>query len=499
MDRLKPVVLAIIGTVVVLIVACVVDQDVPLPADQSDQNAPAGLVLVARFAQLTDTHVVDEESPARIAGAYGLTDAAWRPHEAYSTQLLDGMVRAVNRIHASGRTVDFLLHTGDAVDNVQTNELAWVVDIFDGGTINPLSGPDDREPADIPTAALDPHAPFQAQGLYRNGVHGDLPTIPWYAVLGNHDVRAVGVFPIYEDANGYRSAPLPLDIRPGLVLPVYLDPVSDIAYGNVTLAEPGPPDLFGPPRAVVANGERRFFNKTEFVATMFATQTAPSGHGFADAPPARTWYSTSPVAGLRLIGLDTTDARAAYFTGFYDQGAISREQFGFLRAELDAAADRGEIVIVATHHPSATLSPSAGSEIDGETFRALLSKHPGVVLHIAGHRHRHRVMDRGTYLEIETAASIDTPQEARLIELWRPPATGELVITYSVFSHLDDTLPPLGADPLQPMRVAAATLAKNDSPSLLAEPREPIDDDGSGAQLPPREAEVRMRSVERRR
>ena len=259
------------------------------------------------------------------------------------------------------------------------------------------------------------------QGLYRAGVHGDLPTIPWYIVFGNHDVRSVGLFPIIEDANGYRSAPLPLDTRPGLVLPVYLDPVSNIAYGNVTPAEPGPPDLFGPPRAVVANGERRFFNKPEYVTAMFATETSPAGHGFADAPPARTWYSTSPVAGVRLIGLDTTDATTVYRTGFYDQGAISREQFEFLRAELDAADARDEIVIVATHHPSATLSPSAGSEIDGETFRALLSEYPGVVLHVAGHRHRHRVMDRGAYLEIETAASIDTPQEARLIELWRTP------------------------------------------------------------------------------
>ena len=76
------------------------------PPTTATTNTPADLVLVARFAQLTDTHVVDEESPARFAGAHALTDAAWRPHEAYSTQLLDGMLRAVNRIHASaGRSI----------------------------------------------------------------------------------------------------------------------------------------------------------------------------------------------------------------------------------------------------------------------------------------------------------------------------------------------------------------------------------------------------------
>ena len=143
--------------------ACETDLPVLLPARTSPAAELQGYELLARFAHVTDTHVVDEESPARFAGAHELVSPAWRPYEAYSTQLLDGILRMVNRIHASGRTIDFLLHTGDACDNSQSNELAWVLGVFDGGEINPLTGPDDRPIESRPDPLLDPHATFTAQ------------------------------------------------------------------------------------------------------------------------------------------------------------------------------------------------------------------------------------------------------------------------------------------------------------------------------------------------
>lgn len=421
-----------------------------LPPRDSGPVDAAGLTLVTRFVHVSDTHVVDEESPARFAGAHMITPSAWRPYEAYSTQLVDGILRATNRTHAAGRTIDFLVHTGDACDNAQANELAWFITLFEGGLLDPRSGPDDRRPDQRPEADRDPHAPFVAQGLYRQGVHGDERSIPWYFVLGNHDVYAIGVFPIFADADGRRFAPLPLDWRPGLLLPTRLDPLADRAYGNVTPAGPGPPCLFETPQPVVPNAGRAYVDKKAFLTAVATSASSP----------ASAWYSVAPRPGLRLVGLDTTEAATKWPGGFYMEGALSAAQVEFLRAELEAATDRGEWVIVATHHPSEALSPALGSAVTGPQFRALLRGHPHVVLHLAGHRHRNRVTDYGGYLEIETCSTLDAPQEGRVIEIWTDDLTDQIVIAYEMFSHLADHVPALGDDPLRPLRQDAHELAQ---------------------------------------
>ncbi|HVP12237.1 MAG TPA: metallophosphoesterase [Phycisphaerae bacterium] len=437
------------------------DAGIELPSSESAGIDLTGLIRLARFAQISDTHVVDTESPARFAQAQFITRGAWRPWEAYATQIVDGMIRTVNRIHASGRPVDFLLHTGDGCDNTQSNELGWLLGILDGASINPLSGPDDRPESARPAPTMDPYAPFPAAGLYRTGVHGELPSIPWYALSGNHDSFALGTLPFFDQLFGGRIAPLPLPRRPGLLLPVVLDPTASTAYGNVTPNDPGPPCILEIPHYIQPNPNRAFFNKPDFVKAMFNTVTGPAGHGMSD-PNGPTWYSVSPAPGLRLIGLDTADPALKLPTFIYSEGAISAAQADFLRTELAAARDRNEVVIVATHHPSDSLQPTLGSALTPEAFRSLLNEHANVVLHVCGHTHRNRVTDRGGYLEIETCSTIDLPQEGRLIEVYRNDQTGETAVTYEMFSHIDDVLPPLGDDPLRDLRAAAMAIAAAD-------------------------------------
>jgi 3',5'-cyclic AMP phosphodiesterase CpdA len=449
---------------------CGGEQALLLPADASGDGGLDGLTLVARIAHITDTHLVDEQSPARFAKAHVFTGSAWRPYEAYSAQLLDGIIRTVNRIHASGRKIDFLLHTGDACDNVQSNELAWFIAVMEGGAVDPLSGPDDRAAQDRPDPTRDPHASFIAQGLYRTGTHGELPSVPWYIVPGNHDRYAVGVLPIVQWSDGSRTAPLPLERRPGLWLPLQLDPLSCFAYGRVTPADPGPPGLLDTPRYVEPNQTRAYFDEVEFVEALMMTATEPVGHGFVGltggtprvqrSSPA--YYSLSPVAGVRLIGLDTTDLADVSPGGFYEEGTLSRVQLAFLRNELEAALEREEIVIVASHHPSPSLLPSRGSEVAGDEFRTLLNAYPNVALHLAGHKHRNRVTNWGGYLEIESCSTLDLPQEGRLIEIWRDDVGCKLVISYEMFSHLDESLPALGDDPLRELRQDAWDIARGD-------------------------------------
>lgn len=443
-------------------VGCEADDGLRLPSRESAEINLADFTLIARIIHISDSQLIDEESPARFAGAQELVRSAWRPYEAYSTQLLDGTLRAANRIHASGRAADCLVLTGDTCDNAQTNELRWLLDVFDGRTIDPRSGPDDRAVETLPDPLMDPHASFSAQGLYRTGSHGDMPSIPWYAVFGNHDRFGIGVFAVFENLFGRRVAELPFARRPGVFLPTVFDPVGAWTHGKVTPAEPGPPAFLELPAYVEPNPDRKYFNQREFIRAMFMTESGPAGHGFADPETGPSWYSVSPVEGLRLIGLNTCEP-AHQIAGFpYQDGSISAEQVAFLRDELPAAEKRGELVVVASHHPSGSLWAGYGSALIGSEFRALLSEYPHVVAHLAGHTHRNRVTARDTYLEIETCSTLDLPQEGRIVEIWRRNADGLVAIKYEMFSHLDEQLPVLGIDPLRAMRAAAQAIAQAD-------------------------------------
>ncbi|MCB9851134.1 MAG: metallophosphoesterase [Phycisphaerales bacterium] len=416
--------------------------------------------LVARIAHISDAQVVDEESPGRFASAAALNSSAWRPQERYSVHLLDGTIRAVNAYHAQVAPVDFLIHTGDAADNDQLNEVRWFLDCFDGKIIDPLTGVDDRAPADRGPPELDPHVPFRAEGLYRTGTHGDAATIPWYAVMGNHDRYAVGVFPIISGLDGGLFSPLPAGLRLGLFLPVVLVPEGALAYGPVTPAHPGPPPELLLPSLVMPNPDRRFVTMDEVLAMHRATVTGPGGHGFGTS--GRSWYAVNPVPGLRLIVLDTSVAAFTVPAGVYDAGAIVPEQVAFLKDEIAAAEAADELVIVATHHPSETLSATLGTALSGAQLVALLNAHPCVVAHLAGHTHRQRIVDRGGYLEVETGAIIDWPQEGRIIEVWR--AGDDVELRYTTISHLYTGSAFSGVelnvdDPLLEMRRVAFQLA----------------------------------------
>ncbi len=437
----------------------------PLPARESVPATDDDLPLITRFVHISDTHVIDEESPARFIGAQALTRSAWRPWEAASTQILDGILRTTNNFHSSGRTVDFLISTGDGCDNAQWNELAWMLDVFDGQAIDPLSGPDDRDPAARPSQELDPHAPFTARGLYRQDTHGEAPSIPWYTVFGNHDTYAVGLFPIIEDVTGERTAPLTLPLRPGILLPSVFRSTGSYANGKVTPAFTGPPTIGQPAVFVEPRPQRAFYTRREYIQSMFTTLTDPPGHGFQHPDSAPAWYATVPVPGIRLIGLDTTDHPVMLPGRIYLEGGISELQHRFLIEQLERAADLGEQVIVASHHPSESLITSFGSTLTAEAFVALLNAYPQVILHLAGHRHRNRVIDHGGYLEIETCSTLDWPQEGRWIEVYRDPETRETIIAYGMFSHVDDRWTAEAEDPLRDLRIDARRLAREDAKS----------------------------------
>jgi len=118
-------------------------------------SEPRERKAIATFIHLSDIHICDAASPARLEFLDRLADpdsplsalvpyvGTYRAQEFLTTQVFEAMVRATNEItHApmTGAPIDAVVITGDVTDNAQSNELNWYKTILEGGNINPKSG-----------------------------------------------------------------------------------------------------------------------------------------------------------------------------------------------------------------------------------------------------------------------------------------------------------------------------------------------------------------------
>ncbi len=415
---------------------------------------------LACVVHLTDIHVVDAQSPARVEflDRYGdepttqlPLQAAYRPQETLTAHVAEAMVQRVNAIGGgpvTGRPYDCAVSTGDNIDNAQVNELAWYLTLLDGGPLTPDSGgpgyegvmdqdalaydvhywhPDDPRPdADLfkaqhgfpnaPGLLAASVAPFTATGL----------SVPWYATYGNHDGLVQGNAPANLALTTLATGGAKV-----ITLPAGLSP-SDLADG---LASSSPLALAAlataPARTVTPDPARRPASVADWVDAHLSSPSVPGppGHGLTeghrDGGPLLFSFPIAP--GVLGISLDTC-ARGGNADGNLLEDQVSAVT-GLLRQASRAHGGSDQLVVLFSHHNLATLDNPVPDparllvpRVTAAEFEARLHEFPNVVLWVNGHSHQNRVTPHprpggGGFWEVLTAAHVDWPQQARIVEL----------------------------------------------------------------------------------
>jgi hypothetical protein len=397
----------------------------PLIARRELGSATEATGVIATLAHVTDAHVLDASSPARVTFLNRLGppfQSTFRPHETLTAQVLAGTARAVRAL-----SPDAVIQGGDLIDNAQSNELIHALAALGGGAVSPGSGrygyygvqlasnPDPfyyRPDLDAPRHV----------GLLKRAVRGFRSvgvTGAVYPVLGDHDILVAGeVTPSPETRALAIGEEALWEPPPGLNAPP----------GANKLTTDGSPDgpprpelvsqflaeaLAGPMVRVPADPARRQLAVDEAVSRLIATAGAPR------AEPGTLDYAIDVSSRLRLVVLDL--ARRDGGSG----GLVRPEQPGWLEEQL--ASDKERRVIVVSHQP---LTTSAG----GDEILALLDRHPRVIAALSGHIHRNLIEPRftsaGGYWLISTASLIDYPQQARALRVIATRGGGVAIQTW---------------------------------------------------------------------
>lgn len=460
---------------------------------------------LASIVHLTDVHVIDAQSPARVEfldrhaeGPASVINAAYRPQETLTAHVAESMVRRVRdlgRGPVTGRSFDCAVSTGDNTDNQQINELELFLTLLSGGRVTPNSGGEIYEGVmDLDEVTYDVHywhpdsedpqadnyrrAGFPAYpGLLAASIRSFDATglgVRWYSVHGNHDGLAQGNLRSNAAIEAVAVGPLKV-----IALPPGLSPTD----AERILTTPGEfdPRLFtaGPARPVTPDPNRHMHSVSEYIQAHLDAPGEPAGHGLtSDNLEDESLHYTFEIApGVLGVALDTVH-RAGYA-----DGSMPRSQLAWLEARLrevsshwfeaDGTRVRGgstdKLVVLFSHHNLFTLgnpfpdpTDADDPKVNGSAIEAVLHRYPNVVLWVSGHSHENRITPRPDpasrtqgFWEVMTAAHVDHPQQARLVEMV-DNADG----TLSVFATLIEHAAPASTSSVSPDPLVLASISR---------------------------------------
>ncbi len=353
---------------------------------------------LARFVQMTDLHVTDDESPTRVASLDGgpPLESAFRPQEGYECRVVNAAIRTVNRINREA-PLDFVLLGGDTIDSAQQNELDWALALLGGADSVACDSGNPDDP--VPGPNNDGKDPFVPEGL----------DVPWYWVTGNHDVLIQGNFAV----NALNIA----------------ESKGAVALGGTRdYTRPGAPLS----ALTVPDARRAAMMRADLIDRVAAHtgKAGPAAHGLGDyAKKSKKAFYTVDLgnSGIRLMAVDT-----AAETGGADGVIHQSDVDAFVKPELARAKADHKMVIIASHHAGTSITN--GSDLGGilqldavtqRDWESLLTGSPQVIAHLAGHLHQHTVRrvdpavpGAGGYWEVRTSAIVDYPHQFRVTEIW---------------------------------------------------------------------------------
>jgi len=428
------------------------------------------------LAHLSDSHICDAESPARLEylDVHGHPGApyraflgdigTYRPHEILTVPVTLAALQAVARLRcgpASMRPFDAAVFTGDLVDNAQANELEWFAGLVNGGPVRASSGdPDASWWVGAPQVAWNDgvwHPEGHRSGRHdqwteRHGfphVDGLLQAarspftsaglgIPQVLVHGNHDLLLQGTVAadvtLRELATGARRV---LDLPPSSTPLAVLEATPRVGPARY----PHSPDA--PIESVPADDRRRLLVQGDFGQRLGRGESGPP-NSMVRGPGES--FDVAITGWVRLVSLDTVNPYGGW------EGSLDVDQLHWLTTRLRHITE--PYLVIATHHPSWCLMNSyhpAGASprvLADDVIRRLLDE-PRVICWLAGHVHRHSVVmhrRNGRVLpEITCASLIDWPQQWRTLEVIRETG-GTLALVSTAVDHAGVTDPALIGD-----------------------------------------------------
>ncbi|CBL44598.1 Hypothetical protein HDN1F_10150 [gamma proteobacterium HdN1] len=396
--------------------------------------APSGLLNAQHFVVMSDFQMRDDESPLNVNPLKILIPASYYPASPSIPNQLDDMIRTMRAWESQqDKPIEMAIFTGDFTDISQYNELRLGMDVLDGNLVKPDTGKDDDpvpgrfsdgEPNDT-------YDSFQALGL--NATLSEQADIPWYYVAGNHDGLMLGNFPITDAPLNLFGKKLRNGTR-GLFDSIATGSTNWLGYDPSLkgflehLLKPG---TFKIP----ADSDRRVVTPVEIANEMFNSNTLPHGHGMQHVIErhgnldGRLHYAFVSESGLiRHVAIDTK-------MGIGPEGWLDLSDIAWVKKELKAAQQAGQMVIVSSHHRPESIV------MNGALLVKTLNSFPNVIAHLVAHDHINLIRPRAGqdpehgYWEIESGSMVNWPQQFRVLDVQVDKQSGVGVITSTMLNH----------------------------------------------------------------